>query len=234
MLNIGSDRSPERAREDYVKAIYQLGNGRPVRAAAVARYLGVSRASMSQSKPLLERARLIKPSGNRTDALALTARGQRLAVSIVRRHRLVETFLHRSLALPLEDLHRHAESIEHAISDDIARRLDRFLGYPTFDPHGHAIPRSIRANARAGHHIVADDLARLSDRRVGERIQVVSVDDRDRSALKELSAARLVPGAVASITGRSAGATRMRVGARSVTIPTKAAMCVNVRSKSRR
>jgi len=140
LLTVGSDRSPSRAREDYVKAIYQLGGGAPVRAAAVARYLNVSRVSVSKAKRLLEGDGLLEPEPAPAKPLRLSHKGRVLAVAMVRRHRLLETFLHRSLNVPLERVHSEAERIEHVISDDLASRIAAFLGRPSNDPHGHPIP----------------------------------------------------------------------------------------------
>ncbi|HXN08686.1 MAG TPA: metal-dependent transcriptional regulator, partial [Candidatus Acidoferrales bacterium] len=123
MVNTGADRSPERARQDYVKVIYQLGLDTPVRAAELARHLGVTRASVSKFKRMLEREKLLHASRRPTDALRLTKKGQELAVRMVRRHRLVETFLHATLRVPLDRIHSEAERIEHAISDDVSKRL---------------------------------------------------------------------------------------------------------------
>jgi Mn-dependent DtxR family transcriptional regulator len=134
VLEVGSDRSPARAREDYVKVIYQLGDVEPVKAADVARYLGVSPVSVSKAKRVLERDGYLEKS-TPTDRLRLTRRGRKLAVSMVRRHRLLETFLHRSLDIPLELVHAEAERIEHTISEDIALRLAQLLGHPARDPH---------------------------------------------------------------------------------------------------
>ncbi len=88
LLSVGSDRSPARAREDYVKAIYQLGGGEPVRAAALARYLNVSRVSVSKAKRLLEAEGLLETKRTPSQPLHLSARGERLAVAMVRRHRV--------------------------------------------------------------------------------------------------------------------------------------------------
>src|SRR5580700_6697540 len=105
MVNNQRDRSRERAREDYVKAIYHLTGDAPVRAASLARHLRVSRATVSKSRRVLEAAGLVQASRGRTDTVRLTTKGLRLAVRMVRRHRLIETFLHRTLAVPLERVH---------------------------------------------------------------------------------------------------------------------------------
>src|SRR6516164_3108075 len=108
LLTVGSDRSAARAREDYVKAIYQLGAGEPVRAAALARYLKVSRVSVSKAKRQLEAEGLLAAQSP-LQPLRLSKRGSKLAVAMVRRHRLLETFLHRALGVPLERVHAEAE-----------------------------------------------------------------------------------------------------------------------------
>jgi len=100
LLTVGSDRSASRAREDYVKAIYQLGAGEPVRAAALARYLRVSRVSVSKAKRQLEAEGLLEERSP-LQPLRLSRRGSRLAVAMVRRHRLLETIVHHALHRPL-------------------------------------------------------------------------------------------------------------------------------------
>lgn len=187
ILEVGSDRSAARAREDYVKAIHQLGTDGPVRAAALARYLGVSRVSVSKAKRALESEGLVEPGASSSDPLRLSRRGRKLAVAMVRRHRVLETFLHRCLAVPLERVHAEAERIEHAVSDDIALRIAAMLGRPRVDPHGHAIPYG----DGAGRERKLPSLATLAPR---ARARVVSMDDRDDRAVASLSAAGVLPG----------------------------------------
>src|SRR5579875_819700 len=170
LLTVGSDRSPARAREDYVKAIYQLGGQAPVRAAALARYLHVSRVAVSKAKRLLVADGLLE-----RDRV-----GTQPAVAMVRRHRLLETFLHETLHVPLERVHAEAERIEHVISDDVAMRIATFLGRPGSDPHGHAIPYGDEAAARAA-------LPTLASLDVGSSARVISLDDRDDEAIAALA-----------------------------------------------
>ncbi len=187
LLSVGSDRSPARAREDYVKAIYQLGAGAPVRAAALARYLNVSRVSVSKAKRLLEAHRLLEERAP-SEPLQLSARGERLAVAMVRRHRLLETFLHRALRMPLERIHAEAERIEHVISDDVALRIAELLGHPRSDPHGHPIPYGDSTPRRK-------PLPSLATLAVGSSARVLSLDDRDEDAVATLAESGLLPGA---------------------------------------
>jgi DtxR family transcriptional regulator, Mn-dependent transcriptional regulator len=187
LLTVGSDRSPARAREDYVKAIYQLGAQGPVRAAALARYLNLSRVSVSKAKRVLESERLLEPQRSPSEPLRLSHRGLRLAIAMVRRHRLLETFFHRALRMPLERVHAEAERIEHVISDDVALRIAELLGRPLRDPHGHPIPYGDNIPDRK-------PLPTLATLRPGSRARVVSLDDRDDRAVAALSAAGVLPG----------------------------------------
>jgi DtxR family transcriptional regulator, Mn-dependent transcriptional regulator len=209
MVNTSADRSPERARQDYVKVIYQLAQKTPVRAAELARYLGVTRASVSKYKRMLEREKLLHPSRRPTDALRLTKKGEQLALRMVRRHRLVETFLHSTLRMPLERVHSEAERIEHAISDDVSLRLARFLDHPAADPHGHRIPNG------------AARVSAVSDRKLwsapeGSSIAVTSIDDQKPSAVRRLAALGVLPGLRATVMVNDAGGIRLRAGKRSI------------------
>lgn len=216
MVNNQRDRSRERACEDYVKAIYHLTGEAPVRAAELARYLGVSRASVSQSRRVLAEAGLVKASKGRTDTLRLTAKGLALGVRMARRHRLIETFLHRTLMVPLDRVHADAERIEHAISDDITGRLAEFLGNPTMDPHGHPIPS-------ASSHGYGSAERRLVDVEPGESIVIVAIDDRDKNVVRYLDARAVLPGMRAVVARKSARSVTLRVGRKLLAIPARAA-----------
>jgi DtxR family transcriptional regulator, Mn-dependent transcriptional regulator len=200
MVNKQADRSRDRAREDYLKAIYQLSDGNAVKAAELARHLRVSRASVSKIRRVLEHDGLIGRARRRADALTLTRRGLGLAVRVVRRHRLVETFLYRSLGVPLERLHRAAEKLEHSISDDVARRLSDFLGNPKRDPHGHPIPGT-GSEKRERRELS------LSDVSPGTKIVVLSLDDADEKVVRKLDALGVLPGLRATVASDRPGVT---------------------------
>ncbi|HEY6485512.1 MAG TPA: metal-dependent transcriptional regulator [Candidatus Cybelea sp.] len=221
LLTVGSDRSPLRAREDYVKAIYQIGGGAPVRAAAVARYLQVSRVSVSKAKRVLEGDGLIEPARAPSDPLALTRRGRALAIAMVRRHRLLETFLHRSLHVPLERVHAEAERIEHVISDDVALRIADLLGRPASDPHGHPIPYEDAYATR-------DPLPTLAALGAGARARVVSLDDRDEEGVKTLAAAGLLPGTAVRVVAADVNRLRLRCGKRTIALQRRHAEMVRI------
>ena len=220
MVNTGGDRWPQRARQDYLKAIYLAGAGAAAKAADVARRLGVSRASVSKHVRILERDGLLaRRSGGQ--ALHLTAAGRRLAVAVVRRHRIVESFLHRALGVPLDRLHAEAERIEHAVSDDVALRLARLMRFPATDPHGDAIP-----DARGRESRVAD--APLAAARRGDTLRVSRIDDRDPKIVRALVRARVLPGALVRVTRATSGEIGMRLGRRSASLSARAAAAVRV------
>lgn len=211
LLSVGTDRSSARAREDYVKAIYQLGGDGPVRAAALARYMHVSRVAVSKAKRQLEAEGLLEREREPSDPLRLTRRGRKLAVAMVRRHRLLETFFHRSLRVPLERVHAEAERIEHVISDDVALRIAALLGRPRLDPHGHPIPYGDDLRARK-------PLPALSDLGAGDRAQVVSLDDRDDAAVALLARSGLLPGARVVVERTDGLRVVVRLGKRALTL----------------
>jgi DtxR family Mn-dependent transcriptional regulator len=223
LLTVGSDRSPSRAREDYVKAIYQLSAAGPVRAAALARYLKVSRVSVSKAKRLLETGGLLEPQGAPAQPLRLSRDGEKLAIAMVRRHRLLETFLHQSLRVPLERVHAQAEQIEHVISDDLALRIAVLLRHPRYDPHGHPIPYG---------DSVSDTklLPTLTSLSAGTRARVVSLDDRDDEAVAKLVQAGLLPGSRLRVVSNERNRMLVRIGERTVALRRHHAAMVRIAS----
>lgn len=218
----------ERAREDYVKAIYQLGAGAPIASAVLARYLRVSRAAVSKFRRVLAKDGLIKPSTGRTDPIQLTARGHALATKMIRRHRLVETFLHQMLHVPLDVLHAQAEAIEHVISDDVAARLDRFLGNPHADPHGHPIADIDRA-ARPAR-------IALAQAGTGSRVRVEEIPDHDPAVVRHLAGQRVLPGLTARVVDRDSRNIKLRSerGTHVVSLPVAATIDVSMRKRGER
>jgi DtxR family Mn-dependent transcriptional regulator len=138
---------PTRAEQDYLKAIckIELEGGR-ASTVQMARELGVAPASVTTMTQRLERRGLVEREPYR--GFALTPSGRRDALEILRHHRLLETFLVRSLGFSPDDVHDEAERLEHALSEKLEERIDVSLGRPTHDPHGDPIPdRELRLPA---------------------------------------------------------------------------------------
>jgi DtxR family Mn-dependent transcriptional regulator len=128
------------AIEDYAKAIFALQGevGGPVSTTAVAERLGVTPASASGMLRRLDELGLV--AHRRYHGVELTPEGRRVALRVVRHHRLLETYLARSLGVPWDRVHDEAEVLEHVLSDQLEALIDTQLGHPTHDPHGDPIP----------------------------------------------------------------------------------------------
>ncbi len=179
--------------ENYVKAIYQISAQQEWQAAAtgkLAEALGVSPGTVtSMLKTLSESglAEYIPYEGAR-----LTESGRTLALRVLRRHRLIELFLVRTLKLTWDEVHEEAENMEHAVSDLLVDRIDAYLGYPATDPHGDPIPKA--------DGTVAGSTGRsLATLRVGSRFRVVRVVDQSPEFLRYLTETNLQLDAVGTI-----------------------------------
>lgn len=127
--------------------------------------------------------------------VSLTRKGRKLAMNMLRRHRLLETFLVETLGLDWGEIHAEAEELEHAISEKVLEKLDDFLGRPRFDPHGDPIPSK-------GGVIQRIASKPLSDFAVKEEVRIESIIDQDKEFLKFARKAKLVPGQVFMIVGK--------------------------------
>ena len=132
---------PSQSEQDYLKAIYHLTHGEAKERtgpAALAEWLGFSCASATNMVKKLAERGLVTHSPYQ--GVALTAMGEKVALEVLRHHRLLETYLSERLGVPWEQVHAEADRLEHALSEDLEARLDAALGYPTTDPHGAPIP----------------------------------------------------------------------------------------------
>src|ERR671935_2293033 len=135
---------PHRSREaaeNYAKAIYALqgkGGGEPVGTNLLAERLGVTAGSVSAMLRKLADEGLVEHVPYR--GVTLTAEGERLALEVLRHHRLLELYLAEALGMPWDRVHAEAEVLEHAISPELSERIAHALGNPTRDPHGDPIP----------------------------------------------------------------------------------------------
>jgi DtxR family transcriptional regulator, Mn-dependent transcriptional regulator len=127
------------AIQDYLREIYKLGADEPrVSVTSLAKRQGVSPASASAMVKKLAALGLAEhePYGG----VKLTDAGERVALEVIRHHRLLELYLAETLGLGVADVHDEAERLEHVISEELEAKIDRALGYPTHDPHGDPIP----------------------------------------------------------------------------------------------
>jgi DtxR family Mn-dependent transcriptional regulator len=174
------------AIQDYLKAIYKLqseGDER-VSVTAVARAIRVAPGSASEMVKKLAALGLADHTPYR--GVRLTAKGERIALEVVRHHRLIELYLAQTLGLSIDAVHAEADKLEHVISEELEARIDQALGYPTHDPHGDPIPTPELEIAEPPGR----PLAALAP---GERGVVVRVPD-DAELLRLLSEIGLVPG----------------------------------------
>lgn len=180
-----------RSREDYLKALYALAPaGEAVTTSALAAQLAVAPPSVTAMLRTLAGEDLVA-HGPRAGA-RLTPSGRRLALRMVRRHRILETFLVRVLGLDWSEVHADAEVLEHHVSDRVLDAIDRLVGHPDEDPHGHPIPdRQGRIRRRA-----LQELAALEP---GTRATVREMVDADARRLARWKEAGLVPGAVVRV-----------------------------------
>src|SRR3989441_5409148 len=153
-----------RAQQDYLKALYLLGGDeRPVPTRDLAQRLGISSPSVSEMVTRLSAHGLVEH--DRYRGQQLTREGRKIALELVRHHRLLEMFLVQVLGYSWDEVHEEAERLEHVISERMEQRIFELLGRPELDPHGHAIP------TRAGK-VRASSVRALSDCRVGEKVVV--------------------------------------------------------------
>ena len=173
------------AIQDYIKEIYKLsGEVDRVTTNAVARRMGVSAPSVTSMLKKLAALGLVVHEPYR--GATLTPAGERIAVEVVRHHRLLELYLMQTLGMSIENVHAEADRLEHALSEELEARIDAALGYPTHDPHGDPIPdAALRIDQQA--------LRVLGDLRPGERATIRRVPD-DAEALRLLSGLDLLPG----------------------------------------
>lgn len=172
--------------EDYLKAIYKLQErDEQVPTSALAEYMSITPASVTNMcKKLAELNLLVYEP---YQGVKFTSAGRKLALEIVRHHRLIELYLAEALGVPWDQVHAEAEKLEHVISEDLEERMAAALGDPQFDPHGAPIP------SRTGN-VTRHESGRLVDMTVGDKLMVVEVDDDDPELLRYLGQMGIYPG----------------------------------------
>jgi len=127
------------AIQHYLRGIYNLSNaGGKVSTTGLAREMGVSPASASAMVKKLAALHLVEHAPYR--GVSLTPEGERVAIEVIRHHRLRELYLAETLGIHVDEVHDEADRLEHALSEELEARIDEALGFPTHDPHGDPIP----------------------------------------------------------------------------------------------
>jgi DtxR family Mn-dependent transcriptional regulator len=180
---------PSASVEDYVKAIWEIAGADVASTKDVADRLLIAPPSVTNMFVRLREMGFVEYERYR--GVSLTERGREEALRLVRRHRLIETFLLEHLGYSWGEVHEEAERLEHAVSDGFTERLAEFLGHPGQDPHGDPIPA-------ADGTMQPDDSFPLSEAAAGQRVRVSKVGD-EPSTLDYLGEHGLVPGRLLSV-----------------------------------
>ncbi len=190
MANHLPTQPPSSSVGDYLKAIWEIGGSGAASTKDVATRLSISSASVTNMFGRLQEMGLVEYERYR--GASLTGAGRREALRLVRRHRLIETFLMEHLGYSWQDVHEEAERLEHAVSDEFTERLAELLGHPGRDPHGDPIPA-------ADGTLVLESSRPLGEIEAGQHIRIVKVDDESASVLNHLGERGLVPGCLVSV-----------------------------------
>ena len=179
------------SEENYLKAIYRLAwQHLKVTPTALSKSLGHNPASVVDMLKKLTAKKLIHY--DKTKGARMTGEGAKQALLMIRKHRLWEMFLQEKLGYGWDEVHDIAEQLEHVQGNALADRLDKFLGYPRFDPHGEAIPK-------ADGKIAKVPLKTLNDVAPGESCAVVSLNDTSKLFLQYLDKLNIEIGSVIKI-----------------------------------
>jgi DtxR family Mn-dependent transcriptional regulator len=202
------------AADDYLKTVYAHTEWQdaPITPSVLAAKLGIAPSSVTEMVKKLAAAGLVShvPYG----AVRLTDAGTLRALAMVRRHRLIETWLVQEFDYGWDEVHDEAEVLEHTISDRLLEGIDARLGRPRFDPHGDAIPD-------ADGHIQREPFVLLADAPVGHSGRVLRVDDRDPELLRALEGLGLAVASTVTVT-----ASGVEIGGAQTTLPDGAAQVV--------
>ena len=180
-------RPPSTSVGDYLKAIWEVAGSEAASTKEVADKLSIAPPSVTNMFTRLREMELVEYE--RYHGASLTQAGRTEALRLVRRHRLIETFLMQHLGYSWEDVHDEAERLEHSVSEEFTDRLAQLLGHPARDPHGDLIP------AKDGT-MPPEDSFPLNLSREGARVEVARVALEDAAALSYLGERGLVPGSV--------------------------------------
>lgn len=182
--------------ENYLKAILVLSGSAHaiVQTGAIAEALGVTPGTITTMVKSLASQGLVEHTLR--EGVRLTPKGRTVALNVVRKHRLVETFLVQVLKMDWSEVHPEAEALEHSISERLLARIDAFLGHPQVDPHGDLIPRGLAAQFERGGNPT------LATCETGKPLRVERVLDQRPEFLAFVQKSGLVPGAKVKVRSR--------------------------------
>lgn len=199
--------TPSSSIEDYVKVIYSFTEwqDKPITSSQLAQRLGVANSSVSEMVRKLKDQGLVdhQPYG----AVTLTPEGMQLALAMVRRHRLIETYLVKEFGYSWDEVHDEAELLEHAVSDTFIERMSLKLGNPARDPHGDPIPDANGTVALPHAH-------RMAELDVGHSGRIIRISDENPELLRYLAAEEIDLDASVEVMGRKpfGGALVVKIG----------------------
>lgn len=160
--------------EDFLKSVYQLkfDYGKKASSSNLAESLGISNAAVTDmAKKLSDRELVVY---KKYKEVSLTPKGKLAALNVIRRHRLWESFLTKTLNLSPNDVHQEAEILEHQTSDYLLEKIDEYLGHPDFDPHGDPIPD-------ATGNLPVSDTIHLLEGKKGKQYTISRIQYHDRN-----------------------------------------------------
>ena len=182
--------------QDYLKTIYEIVQGGDrATTNALADQLGVTAASVTGMLKKLAELNLVEYE--RYQGVMLTKAGQKIALSVVRHHRLIELYLTEAMGFSWDRVHAEADRLEHAISEEFVDKVSELLGNPQRDPHGSPIP------SKDGEVAIASHLA-LSDVAIGRTVQVERVTDENPALLRTIAELGLLPRVMLRVIGQDA------------------------------
>ncbi len=205
--------------ENYVKTIHELcarQSRRPAATGQIASAMGVSPGTVTSMLKTLSDSGMVQYTPY--EGVRLTASGRALARRVLRRHRLIELFLAKTLRLSWDEVHDEAENMEHAVSDLLIDRIDAYLGYPKSDPHGDPIPQSDGS-------LPAADSSSLFQCERGTRFRLIRVMDQEPPFLRYLDEVGLPLGVEGRVVENRAdmGVVTIEAGRRETTLARESA-----------
>ena len=185
--------------EDYLKVIWASGewSDEPVTIGSLARALGLAPSSVSETVKRLGAQGLVDHQPYR--GIRLSPEGERAAIAMVRRHRIIETYLVKTFGYSWDEVHDEAENLEHGASERLIDAMDAALGFPGVDPHGDPIPR---ADGTVPVRVDADRVRSLAAVGDGVPASVVRVSDEDPDLLRWCEKSGLTLGAAVQVRSR--------------------------------